>query len=75
MATDGVRGESEREDMNKQAVIQQYVDVWRTKGVADQQADFEYVIASREMLFDFIRSKDLFDEWIGYFQAEYRRES
>jgi hypothetical protein len=74
MATDGVRGASERKDMNKQAVIQQYVDVWRTKGVADQQADFEYVIASREMLFDFIRSKDLFDEWIDYF-GEARRES
>jgi len=57
--------------LRAQKTVQQMVQAWQQKDFAEKQADFEYLAGYRELMFGFIRSKDLFGEWTDYFAASF----
>ena len=61
--------------MSKQTTIQKYVMTWDKKTALDKRIDYEYLIGYREMMWDFIRSKGLYDEFMDYFRTGGDRES
>lgn len=58
--------------LRAQKTTQQIVEVWKQKNFIDKLADFEYVVGYRELMFQFIKSKNLSEEWMEYFHESGR---
>ena len=55
--------------LRAQKTVQKTVEVWKEKDYAGKLADFEYLVGYREQMFQFLKSKNLTEEWMDYFMA------